>query len=128
MAAWLHWFQKHKFLTPQLEEKLPDSCSSLREFILEQLNGQLLRSHFIQEVQDFADSYYSGENGPCFLSDLEDFAREYGHSADSDCAASCAAFPEEAYLFLPYNDDYINSISRIIEQRWTNWQRQNNRL
>lgn len=128
MAAWLHWFQKHKFLTPQLEEKLPDSCSSLREFILEQLNGQILRSHFIQEVQDFADSYYSGENGPCFLSDLEDFAREYGHSADSDCAASCAAFPEEAYLFLPYNDDYINSISRIIEQRWTNWQRQNNRL
>lgn len=128
MAAWLHWFQKHQFLNPALEQKLPDDCGSLREFILDQLNGQLLRSYFVNEVQDFADSYYSGENGPCFLSDMDFLAREYSHSDDSKYAAFYASFPEEAYLFLPYCDDYISSVSCIIEQRWEEWKQQDNSL
>ena len=128
MAAWLHWFQKHQFLNPALEQKLPDDCGSLREFILDQLNGQLLRSYFVNEVQDFADSYYSGENGPCFLSDMDFLAREYSHSDDSKYAALYASFPEEAYLFLPYCDDYISSVSGIIEQRWEEWKQHNNSL
>lgn len=121
MAAWLHWAQKHQFLNPALSQKIPDDFISLREFILKQLDGLLLCSYFVKDIQDFADSYYSGENGPCFLSDLEAFAQEYSHSSNSECASFCASFPEEAYLFLPYCDDYIHSISRIIEQRWEEW-------
>lgn len=121
MAVWISWFKNHGFLIPELDQRIPSDPEKIRSFIRDHLDGQLLCSYFRPEIQGFADGYYSGENGSCFLSDLDILAREYFRLNYLENESPCARFPEESYLFLPYDDAYIKAVSEIIDHRWKEW-------
>ena len=68
-----------------------------------------------------AYAYYYGEgDSPYYPADVDDnalrfFGLERYHSNE---------FQDEAYLFIPFDEDYYQAMAKVIEERFTNWQGQ----
>ena len=96
----------------------------LREFIRDELDGQLIGPLFNKIGRAFASYYYgaysNGHESPFFPRDIDDYALEYFGSEKyhSD------EFQDEAYLFIPFDEDYYQAMAEVIEERFTNWQGQ----
>ena len=63
-----------------------------------------------------------GEAGPnipslCFPSDIDNYALEYFGSEQyySD------KFQDEAYLFIPFDENYYQAMAKVMEKRFANW-------
>lgn len=91
-------------------------------FIKDNLNGQLTRFLFNKQGRAFADyyygSYYGANETPFYPGDIDNHALDYFgperyHSDE---------FKEEAYLFVPYDEDYYQAMSQRIDRRFANWQ------
>ncbi len=75
----------------------------LREFIRDELDGQLLGPMFNQKGRAFASYYYGDNDSPCFPSDIDNYAidvigQERNYSNE---------IQDEAYLFIPFDEDYL---------------------
>ena len=94
------------------------ACAS--SFIREELSGCLHSALFNRQGQAFAQYYYGENDQPYYPADIDDYALEYFGKAryHSD------EFQEEAYLFLPFDEDYYQAMAKVIERRFTNWQSQ----
>ena len=96
------------------------SRADLRGFIRDQLKGQLFGALFNKKGAAFAGYYYGEADSPCFPSDIDNYALEYFGSEQyySD------KFQNEAYLFIPFDENYYQAMAKIIEKRFVNWQGQ----
>ena len=96
------------------------SRADLRGFIRDQLNGQLFGALFNKEGAAFAGYYYGEADSPYFPSDIDNYALAYFGSEQyySD------KFQEEAYLFIPFDEEYYQAMAKVIEKRFANWQGQ----
>ena len=97
----------------------PDS-TDLRAFIRAELFGCLYSALFNQQGRAFAHYYYGENDAPYYPSDIDDYALQYFgperyHSDE---------FRQEAYLFIPFDEDYYQAMAKIIEERFVNWQGQ----
>ena len=129
MAIYLRWCMEHdlmgeEFLAEygELVEKVKADPASvdLREFIRDELDGQLVGPMFNKIGRAFASYYYGEPDSPYFPSDIDDYAisvigQERNYSDE---------IQDEAYLFIPFDEDYYQAMAKVIEERFTNWQGQ----
>lgn len=129
MAIYLRWCIEHDlmgeaFLAEHGETveqvKTAPGNADLRRFIQAELSGRLYFALFNQQGRKFAHYYYGQNISPEFPSDIDDnalrfFGPERYHSDE---------FQDEAYLFIPFDEDYYRTMAQVIDRRFINWQRQ----
>ena len=129
MAIYLRWCMEHDLMGEEflaeygdvVEKVKTDPVSvDLRAFIQDELDGCLFSVLFNQQGRAFAGYYYGEGDSPCYPADVDDnalrfFGPERYHSDE---------FQDEAYLFIPFNEDYYQAMAKVIEKRFTNWQGQ----
>ena len=129
MAIYLRWCMERdlmgeEFLAEYKEVvekvKADPAGVDLREFIRDELDGQLVGPMFNKIGRAFASYYYGEPDSPYFPSDIDDYAigiigQERNYSDE---------IQDEAYLFIPFDEDYYQAIAKVIEERFTNWQGQ----
>ena len=129
MAIYLRWCMDHDLMNENFLEEygelvkqvkaVPDSID-LRTFIREELSGCLNSAVFNRQGSAFAAYYYGENDTPCYPRDIDDYALKYFgperyHSDE---------FRDEAYLFIPFDEDYYHAMAEVIEERFANWQGQ----
>ena len=128
MAIYLRWCIEHNLMSMEflnqywneaMEVKLTPDEVDLRVFIRDNLNGQLTFDLFDEEGEAFSNYYYGYGEEPHFTSDIDDYALKYFGPAryHSD------EFKDEAYLFIPFDEEYYRQMAQIIQDRWQCWQR-----
>ena len=129
MAIYLRWCMEHDLMGEEflaeygevVEKVKADSASvDLREFIRDELDGCLFSVLFNQQGRAFAGYYYGEGDSPYYPADVDDnalrfFGPERYHSDE---------FQDEAYLFIPFDEDYYQAMAEVIEERFANWQGQ----
>ncbi len=129
MAIYLRWCMKHDLMGEEFlaeygevveKVKADPAGVDLREFIRDELDGQLVGSMFNKIGRAFASYYYGEPDSPYFPSDIDNYALEYFGSEQYHSEE----FQDEAYLFIPFDEDYYQAMTEIIEERFTNWQGQ----
>ena len=90
----------------------------MREFIRDELDGCLFSVMFNKQGRLFAGYYYGEGDSPYYPADIDDnafryFGSERYHSEE---------FQDEAYLFVPFDEDYYQVMAKIIAGRFENWQ------
>ena len=129
MAIYLRWCMEHdlmggKFLAEHGEVvnqvKADPGNTDLRTFIREELFGCLFSALFNQKGRAFAHYYYGEIDAPYYPADIDDYALKYFgpsryHSNE---------FQQEAYLFIPFDEDYYQAMAEVIGERFENWQGQ----
>ena len=129
MAIYLRWCMEHDLMGEEflaeygevVEKVKADPASvDLREFIRDELDGQLVGPMFNKIGRAFASYYYGEPDSPYFPSDIDDYAisvigQERNYSDE---------IQDEAYLFIPFDEDYYQAMAKVIEERFTNWQGQ----
>lgn len=96
------------------------SRADLRGFIWNQLKGELFGARFNQKGLAFASYYYGESDSPYFPSDIDNYAigiigQERNYSDE---------IQDEAYLFIPFDEEYYQAMAKVIEKRFLNWQGQ----
>lgn len=129
MAIYLRWCMEHdlmggKFLAEHGEVvnqvKADPGNTDLRTFIREELFGCLFSALFNQKGRAFAHHYYGENDAPYYPAGIDDYALKYFgpsryHSNE---------FQQEAYLFIPFDEKYYQTMAKVIEKRFINWQGQ----
>lgn len=129
MAIYLRWCMEHDLMGEEflaeygdvVEKVKTDPVSvDLRAFIQDELDGCLFSVLFNQQGRAFAGYYYGEGDSPCYPADVDDnalrfFGPERYHSDE---------FQDEAYLFIPFDEDYYQAMAEMIEERFENWQGQ----
>ena len=129
MAIYLRWYIEHDLMSEEFlaeysemvqKVKADPASVDLRVFLRDELEGQLFGSLFNQKGQGFASYYYGENDSPYYPSDIDNYAaRIIGQERNySD------EIQDEAYLFLPFNENYYQAMAKVIEKRFVNWQGQ----
>ena len=130
MAIYLRWCMEQDLMSLEFLERCWDtveefnadpSGTDLRPFLRDALGGQLFSALFDEEGEAFARHYYNpgrGGDGPGFPGDIDDHALQYFGPARyrSD------EFQDEAYLFVPFDEDYYQAMAQVLERRFQDWQ------
>lgn len=129
MAIYLRWaienhLMSHEFLQEHMNIanavlSAPESVD-LREFIRDELGGMLTTSLFDDEGDALARYYYGDNAYPHYPSDIDDYALKYFgpkryHSRE---------FKDEAYLYIPFDEDYYRNMASVIDRRRRNFESQ----
>ena len=129
MAIYLRWCMEHDLMGEEFlkeygevvkQVKADPASVDLRAFIQNELDGCLFSVLFDQKGRAFAGYYYGEGDSPCYPADVDDnalrfFGPERYHSDE---------FQDEAYLFIPFDEDYYQAMAEMIEERFENWQGQ----
>ena len=129
MAIYLRWCMEHDLMSEDFlkeysevtkQVKADPANVDLREFIRDELDGCLFSVLFNQQGRAFAGYYYGEGDSPYYPADVDDnalrfFGPERYHSDE---------FQDEAYLFIPFDEDYYQAMAEVIEERFENWQGQ----
>ena len=97
--------------------------TDLRPFVQGELHGILMRGFFGEEGTAFAQYYYDGD-APSFPSDIDNYALRY-FGAEKYYSKE---FDDEAYLFVPFDEDYYAAMAATITQRWDAWKRNTSKM
>ena len=129
MAIYLRWCMEHDLMGEEFlaeygevaeKVKADPAGVDLRAFIRDELDGQLVGPMFNKIGRAFASYYYGEPDSPFFPSDVDDYAigvigQERNYSEE---------IQDEAYLFIPFDEDYYQAMAKVIEKRFTNWKGQ----
>ena len=129
MAIYLRWCMEHDLMGEEFlkeygevakQVKADPASVDLRAFIQNELDGCLFSVLFDQKGRAFAGYYYGEGDSPCYPADVDDnalrfFGPERYHSNE---------FQDEAYLFIPFDENYYQAMAEVIEDRFENWQGQ----
>ena len=127
IAIYLRWCIEHELMAEwfvrQYGETIRAVCeypaeTDLRPFLRDALHGVLRRGFFSPEGKAFAQYYYDGE-APSFPSDIDNYALSYFGAS----RYHSNEFKQEAYLFVPFDENYYAAMARLIAQRWDAWKR-----
>ena len=116
MAFYLRWCIEHDLLSDETKQKLSDAdTKSLREDFIRKLGGRLYRSMFNENGAAFAKFYYDFLNEDfCYPADIDAAALEYF----GEKKYNSPEYHDEAYLFVPYDDEYYALISKYIDKAY----------
>lgn len=129
MAIYLRWCIEHGLVSDEFVGRYPNIVddvmygvnTDLRRFIMDELDGLLLFDLFTYEGASFTTYYYGSDD-----------VREHSFPCDVDSCAedyfgtekyNCAEFKDEAYLFVPFNEDYYERLSKYIERSFADFDR-----
>lgn len=122
LAVFFRWCVEHNLLSDRILSEIPEVVSivkenkiDLREFILNNplLDGKIRKGFFNGTGGDFATSFYVFNNNG-YPSCVDAFAEDYFGTEKYNCEE----FQDEAYLFVPYNEDYYKGLSKYIDKAW----------
>jgi len=111
------WFVRQYAATIRAVQEHP-ADTDLRPFLRDELHGILMHGFFGEEGTAFAEYYYDGD-APSFPSDIDNHALAY-FGAEQYFSEE---FDDEAYLFVPFDEDYYAAMAATIAQRWDAWKR-----
>lgn len=137
LAIYLRWCIEHNLLADLFKRKYQRTVQSVWQNVDQpqyipdlrlilrgdrDLNGSLLLTYFNGEGAAFARWYYGDgiDKSHYYPCDVDAYAREYFgeeryHSAE---------FQDEAYLFIPWTEDYYQAMAARIEAQYRRWQQQ----
>jgi len=129
MAIYLRWCMEHDLMGEDFLKKYGEvvkqvkadpASVDLRAFIRGELDSCLYSALFNRQGRAFAGYYYGEGDSPYYPADVDDnalhfFGPERYHSDE---------FQQEAYLFIPFDEDYYQSMAKVIAERFENWQGQ----
>ena len=129
MAIYLRWCMEHDLMGEDFlkehgevvkQVKADPASVDLRVFIQDELDGCLFSVLFNHQGRAFAGYYYGEGDSPYYPADIDDnalrfFGPERYHSNE---------FQQEAYLFIPFDEDYYQAMAEVIGERFENWQGQ----
>lgn len=129
IAIYLRWCIEHGLVSDEFVEKYPDivdgvmlgTATDLRRFIMSELGGLLFFSLFTYEGASFAAYYYgsSDTREHSFPHDVDSCAEEYFGTEKYNSPE----FKDEAYLFVPFDEDYYQRLSKFIERSFADFDR-----
>ena len=111
------WFIRQYTATIRAVREHPTD-TDLRPFLRDELHGILMRGFFNEEGTALAQYYYDGD-APSFPSDIDNYALRY-FGAEQYYSEK---FDDEAYLFVPFDEDYYAAMAAVITQRREAWKR-----
>lgn len=125
MAIFLRWCVEHDLVAPEFHKNCPDVIegvlsgkqTDLREFINEYFGGDLEMYQFSFLGAGFAHFYYNEElEDPRYLypADVDDYAEKYFGTE----RYNSGEFQDEAYLFVPFDEEYYRGMSKYIERAY----------
>ncbi len=124
IAAFLKWCITHKMINEEFKnyfsEEIADIKSGkfdIRRFLINNLGGELTKDILTDEGVKFAEFYYdfySGDDVDCYPGDVDKMALKYfgRERYESD------EFHDEAYLFVPFDDNYIKNMYKYINKAY----------
>ena len=122
LAIYLRWAYEKGLLSekllkgePRLKTAMDGECD-LREVIANSkyMKGKIRSSDFTEEGEAFTRFFYNFSEGIHKYPDYVDqYAKFYYYDKDYS-----ARFKNEAYLFVPYNEEYYINLSRYIDVAW----------
>ncbi len=129
MAIYLRWCMEHELMGKEFLEEYGDLVQQvkadhagvdLRAFIQNELDGQLFTTLFNKMGKAFAHYYYGENDSPYFPSDIDNYAmvvigQERNYSDE---------IQDEAYLFIPFDENYYQAMAKVLDKRFANWQGQ----
>lgn len=128
LAIYLRWCIEHDLMSESFCRRWPDIVEAvrtnpaeacLREWLRDKLKGELHASIFNERGADFACYYYGAlhEYTPHYTMDV-DIHAVFRIGVERNFSDE---IKDEAYLFLPFDEDYYREMARIIERRYENW-------
>ena len=128
LAIYLRWCIEHDLMSESFCRRWPDIVEAVRtnpaeaclgEWLRDKLKGELHASIFNERGADFACYYYGA---------LHEYTPHYTMDVDIHAVSRIGVernfsdeIQDEAYLFLPFDEDYYREMARIIERRYENW-------
>lgn len=128
LAIYLRWCIEHDLMSESFCRRWSDIVEAvrtnpaeacLREWLRDKLKGELHASIFNERGADFACYYYGA---------LHEYTPHYTMDVDIHAVSRIGVernfsdeIQDEAYLFLPFDEDYYREMARIIERRYENW-------
>ena len=122
IAMFLRWCIEHNLIADEFKEFFADELRDIRHgdldirrFIIHSLSGEFTKEILNDEGKAFASFYYdfyAQPDSPCYPEDVDRVALEYFGKEKYECEE----FDDEAYLFIPYGDEYYSLISRYISR------------
>lgn len=128
LAIYLRWCIEHDLMSESFCRRWPDIVEAvrtnlaeacLREWLRDKLKGELHALIFNERGADFACYYYGA---------LHEYTPHYTMDVDIHAVSRIGVernfsdeIQDEAYLFLPFDEDYYREMARIIERRYENW-------
>lgn len=129
ITAFLRWSIEHKLMHgdfiefyAEYKDMIESGELELRDFIINNLNGEISIDMFNEEGQAFCKYYYifsNGEDKPCYPSDVDRMTLDYF----GEGKYNCEEFQDEAYLFVPFNKTYYRNISKYINKNYRNFKK-----
>lgn len=129
IAAFLRWIISHKMINAEFTEFFKEELAEIRSgnydirrFIMNSLGGELTKEILTEDGQAFADYYYdfyNDDDAPCFPSDVDSVAYDYFGNEKYNCEE----FGDEAYLFVPYDDNYFKAINKYINKNYRKFEK-----
>ncbi|MDO4864411.1 MAG: suppressor of fused domain protein [Ruminococcus sp.] len=116
IAMFLRWCIDRDLIDEEFKDFFADELD-IRRFIINSLSGELTKEILSEEGKAFASFYYdfyADADSPCYPEDVDRVALEYFGKEKYECEE----FADEAYLFLPYGDEYYGRISTYISKNY----------
>lgn len=131
LAIYLRWALAHDKMSAAFLKQYAElaarfqadqACTDLRTFIRDELKGILTFELFNEEGAAFARYYYGDGGAPYYPADIDDYALQYFGPAryHSD------EFKQEAYLFIPFDEAYYQTMAQVIDRRFALWRERGN--
>ncbi len=123
LAVFFRWCVEHNLLSNRLLEELPDlptivkdKSIDLREYMKNTplINGKIRTGFFNDTGADFAKKFYIFNSKESFPHCVDLLAEEYFGTEKYNCEE----FQDEAYLFVPYDEEYYKGLSKYIDDEW----------
>ena len=124
ISAFLRWMIDHDMINEEFLDYFDDEFSQIedgsldvRDFLMSSLDGELNKELFTDEGKAFSGYYYDfygGDDYPCYPSDVDSMALDYF----GEERYNCDEFQDEAYLFVPYGDEYYERMSAYIDKAY----------
>lgn len=123
IAIFLRWCVEHKLLAPEFYENCGDVVdgvlsgkqTDLREFIADYFDGELMPYQLSFLGAGFAHYYYNWDRSDAeyfYPSDVDRYAEQYFGTEKYNSEE----FKDEAYLFVPFDEEYYQGLSKYIER------------
>lgn len=124
IAAFLKWCIAHKMINDEFKSYFAEEIAAvksgefdIRRFLINNLGGELTKDILTDEGVKFAEFYYdfySDDDFDSYPGDVDKMALKYfgKERYESD------EFHDEAYLFVPFSDDYIKNMYKYINKAY----------
>lgn len=123
IAIFMRWCIEHKLIAPEFYENCGDVVddvlsgrnTDLREFIMNYFSGELMPYQLSFLGAGFAHYYYNWDRSDAeffYPADVDKYAEGYFGTEKYNCSE----FKDEAYLFVPFDEEYYQGLSKYIQR------------